>query len=147
MGNMAIFIRHPSQSSGEPLILWFVEKRRSGRGRNHLFELKYLTILSAMLSFLIFWTHLKSLGFYWIFFWIFLIPLEFFESIGNFFGFSWIQASSCKLKRVHASYWEYSFSKFSWTFLDACETFVHAMNFLLHSFTSLYCTVCLDKYW
>ena len=39
------------------------------------------------------------------------------------------------------------FSKFSGSFLDFRWNFVHSMNPLPHSFTSLYCTACLDKYW
>ena len=41
----------------------------------------------------------------------------------------------------------YFFSKFSGSFLDFRWNFVHSMNPLPHSFTSLYCTACLDKYW
>ena len=37
------------------------------------------------------------------------------------------------------------FSKFSGSFLDFRWNFVHSMNPLPHSFTSLYCTACLDK--
>ena len=40
-----------------------------------------------------------------------------------------------------------TFSKFSGSFLDFRWNFVHSMNPLPHSFTSLYCTACLDKYW
>ena len=55
---------------------------------------------------------------------------------------SWI--SFC----MHRTFqWENYFSKFSGSFLDFRWNFVHSMNPLPHSFTSLYCTACLDKYW
>ena len=40
-----------------------------------------------------------------------------------------------------------SFCKFSGSYLDFRWNFVHSMNPLPHSFTSLDCTACLDKYW